>query len=205
MAVNRGMTGSIKARLIAHILLVSILTSDYCNRQLCVSVPTNTTLSTVLAAFVAYLAGSLDQNELTKSLHRKTSSKKTLNGRERRAVPTINTTSIDEPLQFSLGQHHVVEVQAAKVFDEHIAQTQNLENPIAMINDRNAGRNNVLNAAVGLSVVALIDIPLVKRVAIVVFRGTHGMRDAFDRIDNGACKIVQRVCKILGSTCIHTL
>lgn len=115
------------------------------------------------------LAEALRQDELAQTLHGHTAAQYTLHGRESRVIPSLHVTLVHEPGELSLRQHGLDEVQAGELHQVHLAQSHGLLQPLELL------------------------------VAVLVLRGSHGVRDSFDRVDDGAGKVVGRVCVVLGA------
>lgn len=86
--------------------------------------------------------------------------KRTSNGGETRVIPPANETLINKPVELTLGQKSVDEVQATEVPDIDFAKPGSLEHP------------------------------LILGVPIAIFVSPEGVRDTFDRVDNRAGKVI---------------
>ncbi len=84
-------------------------------------------------------------------------------------MPSFDFTSINEPLELSLGQAGSDEVESGEFVDGDRSQVGHLDNPVVLLN------------------------------SIRIFVGSHGVGDSFNRIDDGASEIVSGVNSVLGS------
>jgi hypothetical protein len=111
----------------------------------------------------------LFKHEFDQSGDLKTSSQNTSDGGESGIVPSFDFISVDEPLELSLGQAGSDEVESGEFVDGDRSQVGHLDNPVVLLN------------------------------SIGIFVGSHGVSDSFNRIDDGASKIVSGVNLVLGS------
>jgi hypothetical protein len=114
----------------------------------------------------------LFKHEFDQSGDLKTSSQNTSDGGESGIVPSFDFISVDEPLELSLGQAGSDEVESGEFVDGDRSQVGHLDDPVVLLN------------------------------SIGIFVGSHGVSDSFNRIDNGASKIVSGVNSVLGSSSV---
>mmetsp|Transcript_19541 Transcript_19541/g.31444 ORF Transcript_19541/g.31444 Transcript_19541/m.31444 type:complete len:280 (-) Transcript_19541:676-1515(-) len=85
------------------------------------------------------------------------------NGRHSSVVPPGNQSLFNEPRQLAFTQYSVLKINLGKGMDLYTTQSQSRLDPLILF------------------------------VAILVLRGTHGVSNTFNGIDNGTCQIVGRI------------